>query len=175
MMLAGTTACNVHAFAAQLLQSTVVEADADPEPWLPLVEKVAMFMYLPQEFVVVVLTTCALVVVPAGTVGGLYTRLWVGGEPLIDQPGSVLAPSMAQLISLPDGSESLKDRPLASALPLFLSVTVKPICVPGITLGASAVLKIDTAGAGGGGGCGVHWENAKLPMRLRQLNVAVVA
>ena len=70
-MLAGTDVCNVHAVALQLLQSTVVEADADPEPWLPLVEKVAMFMYLPQEFVVVLLTMCALVVVFAGSVVGL--------------------------------------------------------------------------------------------------------
>jgi hypothetical protein len=82
---------------------------------------------------------------------------------------------MVQLISLPDGRESLKERPLASALPLFLSVTVKPICVPGITLAASAVLKIETAGAGGGGGCGVHCGKAKLPMRVRQLKVVVVA
>jgi hypothetical protein len=71
MMLAGTAASDVHALALQLLQSTAVEADADPEPWLPLVEKVAMFVYLPQELVVVVLTTCALVVVPAGNVVGL--------------------------------------------------------------------------------------------------------
>ena len=86
-----------------------------------------------------------------------------------------MAPSMVQLISLPEGSESLKERPLATALPLFLSVTVKPICVPGITLVASAVLKIETAGAGGGGACGVHWEKAKLPIRVRQLKVLVVA
>jgi hypothetical protein len=44
MMLAGTAACDVHALALQLLQSTVVDADADPEPWLPLVAKVAMFV-----------------------------------------------------------------------------------------------------------------------------------
>ena len=69
--MAGTAACKVHAFTSQLLQSTVVEADADPEPWLPLVEKVAMFVYLPQELVVVLLTMCALVVVPAGNVVGL--------------------------------------------------------------------------------------------------------
>jgi len=81
---------------------------------------------------------------------------------------------MVQLISLPDGRLSLKDSPLASAPPLFLSLTVKPICEPGITLAASAVLKIETAGAGGGGACGVHWGKAKLAMRVRQLNVAVV-
>jgi hypothetical protein len=82
---------------------------------------------------------------------------------------------MVQLISLPDGRLSLKDSPLAPALPLFLSVTVKPICEPGITLAVSAVLKIERAGAGGGGGCGVHCEKTKLAMRVRQLKVPVVA
>ena len=86
-----------------------------------------------------------------------------------------MAPSMVQLISLPEGRLSLKDSPLAPAPPLFLSVTVKPICEPGVTLAASAVLKIETAGAGGGGACGVHCENTKLPMRVRQLKVPVAA
>ena len=116
------------------------------------------------------LTMWALVVTPLASVVGEYTRLWLGGDPLRDQPASVLAPSIVQLIAVPEGRLSVKDSPVATAVPEFLSMTVKPICEPAVTLAASAVLKTETAGAGGGGGIGVHPGNLKLPMRVRQLN-----
>ena len=52
--------------------------------------------------------------------------------------------SIVQLTPLPAGKLSVTLSPVAvPALPL-LRVTVKPICEPALTLGASAVLVIDT-------------------------------
>jgi len=64
--------------------------------------------------------------------------------PLIDHPESVFTVSIVQLISVPVGKLSVTLNPVAvPALPL-LRVTVKPSCEPALTLGASAVLVIDT-------------------------------
>jgi hypothetical protein len=69
MMFAGTPVCNVHGFELQLLQSTVVEVVADPP--LEVAAKKAVFVYLPQELVVVLLTTWALALVLLASVVGL--------------------------------------------------------------------------------------------------------
>ena len=64
--------------------------------------------------------------------------------PLTDHPGSVLAVSIVQLISVPAGKLSVTLNPVAVPALLLLRLTVKPICEPALALGASAVLVIDT-------------------------------
>jgi len=64
--------------------------------------------------------------------------------PLIDHPGLVLEASIVQLIPFPAGKVSLTLSPVAMPAPPLPRVTVKPICDPALTLGASAVLVIET-------------------------------
>ena len=52
--------------------------------------------------------------------------------------------------------------PSAEAPPPSVSVTVKPICEPAVTLSASACLSIESAGFL------PHEGNEKLPIRVRQ-------
>src|SRR5437867_2461521 len=54
----------------------------------------------------------------------------------MDQPASL--DSMLQLTPAPAGRLSVKARPVARPSPLLQSVTVKPICSPALTDGASA-------------------------------------
>ena len=63
--------------------------------------------------------------------------------------------SIVQFSSVPPGRVSVTDRPVAAPALLLLSVTVNPICEPALTLTASAVLAIVTAGAVVGVGVGV--------------------
>jgi len=81
----------------------------------------------------------------AASVVGL-TRLWLGGVPLTDQPGSVLPASMVQLTPVPAGRSSVTLSPVASPAPLLVSVTVKPIGEVAPTLTASAVFVMVTTG-----------------------------
>ena len=94
---------------------------------------------------VVALTTWTDVLAPAARLVGLYTRLWLGAEPLIDQPAD--AGLMLQLTPEPPGSASLKDNPLAAPAPVFAIVTVNPIESPALTLAASAVLVMTRCGS----------------------------
>src|ERR1051325_10327662 len=57
---------------------TVVEADAEAEPWLSVV-KLAVLSYCPHEPLGAALTTSASVLEPPGSVVGVWTRSTVGG------------------------------------------------------------------------------------------------
>ena len=52
--------------------------------------------------------------------------------------------SIVQLIPLPAGKLSVRLNPVAVPAVLLLSVTVKPICDPALTLAASGVLVMPT-------------------------------
>src|SRR5436190_23207732 len=99
-------------------------AEALPDPALAEVND-AVLAYVPPELAVVELTTCAAVLALPATVAG-PVRLSFGGEPLIDQPGS-LSPASAQLTSTPAGKLSVTTTPVACGLPAFVSRTRKPI------------------------------------------------
>ena len=92
----------------------------------------------------VVLTTCAVVLLLPGNMVGVYIRFWAGGEPLTDQPGLVLPASIVQLTSVPAGKLSVTLSPVAVPALLLVNVTLKPICEPALTLTASDVLVIVT-------------------------------
>jgi hypothetical protein len=73
----------------------------------------------------------------------------VAGEPPIDQTFAGLAAGVAamlQLIPVPVGSTSLTVTPFAVPGPLFVTVTVNPICDPASTSDPSAVFVIETIG-----------------------------
>lgn len=65
--------------------------------------------------------------------------------PLTDQPGSVLGPSMAQLILVPAGKLSATATPEAVPALLLAKITVKPISEPALTLESSALSLMDVA------------------------------
>jgi hypothetical protein len=69
----------------------------------------------------------------------------LGGEPLTDQPGSVLPLSIVQFTSVPAGKLSVTLRPVAVVSLALVRVTVNPICDPAPTLPASAVLVMETS------------------------------
>jgi hypothetical protein len=94
----------------------------------------------------------------------------LGGEPLIDQPGSVLPASIDQSTPVAAGKMSVTDRPCASNGVKLWRATVKPAGLPSSTWAASAVLSIVTTGP-----VALHDGNLKFPMRVRQLNWPVVA
>ena len=118
---------------------------------------------MPQSASVVLLVRCACVLVPAETLVGLKTRLWLPGDPATDQPESDPAASTDQSRSIPAGSESLNASPFASTPPPFVSVTLKPTGEPAITVAASARFSTRRFGFFR------HEGNEKLPIRVRQL------
>ena len=83
----------------------------------------AVFATTPQSAASVVATTCTKVLEPAGRVVGAKTS----APPWIDQPSD--SGEIDQ--SKPTGSGSENAMPRASPVPVFPSVTVKPICVAG--------------------------------------------
>jgi hypothetical protein len=99
----------------------MIVAESLPEPALSDVKE-AVLLYVPPEFVVVELTTCAVVLLSPSTVAG-PTRFCSGGSPTIDQPGS-LSPARVQSTSTPEGRTSWTATPVACGLPALLSVTV---------------------------------------------------
>jgi len=94
---------------------------------------------------VVGLVTCTLAEAPGARSPKLQLSDW--GLPEIEQAG--LAGLTDQLIPLPVGSASESVTALAvlvPAAPLFVTVIVKPMLVPALTLAASATLVIERAG-----------------------------
>ena len=132
-------------------QTTVSEAESSPEPSLSVV-KLAVLLYVPQLLVVVLLTTCAVVLVLPANVVRVYWRLWFGGTSRTTQPGSVLPASIVQKTPVPAGKLSVTERPVVVVGLLLVRVTVKPICEPALTLEASTVLVMMTPGVGVGVG-----------------------
>ena len=63
---------------------------------------------------------------------------------MTDHPGSVLPASIVQTTPVPAGRLSVTLSPAAMPAVLLVKVTVKPICEPAPTLGASDVLAIVT-------------------------------
>src|SRR4029450_307057 len=97
------------------------------------------------------------------TVAGA-TRTSLGGEPAIDQPEALWAAAPDPFPPAPVGRVSVTATLVAGSAPRLNSVTLKPICAPGETRGASEVLRSESDAPAGAEQLG----NLKLPMRVRQ-------
>jgi len=97
--------------------------------------------------------TCTVALAPAARLPSEQLSVWVG-DPVIEHvPGPLYAGLIDQLTPVPPGNGSPTDTPAAVAVPaalLLLTVTVKPIDEPVLTVAASAVLVIESAGGVGG-------------------------
>ena len=85
-------------------------------------------MRVPQEALVVPLTTWAWVVVSGGTTLRLYVRHWLAPQLLTAQPGSLVA--IDQLTPGAAGRVSVNETPVAAEPLVLLRATVNPICEP---------------------------------------------
>jgi hypothetical protein len=104
----------------------------------------AVLLYVLHDAEVVPLSTWALVL-PAGKVDAVKTSVWLGGEPVIDQPAP-LKGSSDQTTPVPPGSASLTLTLDAAPGPALFTVTVNPICEPAFTDVASAIFTSERFG-----------------------------
>src|SRR6478736_2844428 len=120
-----------------LPQLTVTLAVELPEPSL-LVDTFAVLLMTPHESFVVWLTRWTCLLAPEASV----PQLQVSTPAEIEQPVSLLAASIDQLVPALTGSVSVTVTPRASPAPEFVAVTRNPIWSPALTVALSAVLVI---------------------------------
>src|SRR5215212_1779581 len=113
--------------------STVTFAASWSVPSLD-VETLAVLLTTPQSAAFVVPETCTVKLAPAARLGFVQARTSLPTAPVIEHESPVVLPVGAPALqSTPAGSGSLTEMPSVVWVPLFVTVTSKPIPAPALT------------------------------------------
>src|SRR5439155_19931094 len=118
-----------------------VDAESCWEPSSCAGDTVALFSYVPQLSFVVWLVTCTVTPTPEARTDFVHVRVF-------DAMLQVAPPSSAtvQLMPVFVGSGSVSETLFAGPGPLFVTLILKPMSLPALTLAASAVLSMARSG-----------------------------
>jgi hypothetical protein len=125
-----------------------VETVSDTASGELLAEAVAVFSYVPQLANTVALVMCTLAEASAAKSPMTQLSVWTAGAVpvMVHVPGPEYAGEIDQETPSPMGNGSLIVTPCAPPGPKFVTVTVKPIALPALTVPASAVFVVVSDG-----------------------------